>query len=59
MMTLHPTRPMVLGMTPMNAPTANDQFGFSLGDLTYINSTYDDEAASRSSGCESTICSLV
>jgi uncharacterized protein YjiS (DUF1127 family) len=44
--TLYPTRPMVLGMTPMNAPTVDDQFGFSLGDLTYIDSTYDDEAAS-------------
>jgi uncharacterized protein YjiS (DUF1127 family) len=45
-MTLHPARPMVLGMTPMNAPTVNDQFGFSLGDLTYIDSTHDREAPS-------------
>ena len=30
----------------MNAPTVDDQFGFSLGDLTYIDLTYDDEAAS-------------
>jgi uncharacterized protein YjiS (DUF1127 family) len=28
----------------MNASTANDQFAFSLGDLTYIDSTYDDES---------------
>ena len=29
----------------MNAPTAKDQFSFSLGQLTYIDSTYDDEFA--------------
>jgi uncharacterized protein YjiS (DUF1127 family) len=40
------TRPLILGMTPMNAPTANDQFGFSLGDLSYIDTTYDGESTS-------------
>jgi uncharacterized protein YjiS (DUF1127 family) len=28
----------------MNAPIAKDQFGFSLGSLTYIDSTYDSDA---------------
>ena len=28
----------------MNAPIANDQFGFSLGNLTYIGPAYDSEA---------------
>lgn len=28
----------------MNTPIAKDQFGFSLGNLTYINSAYDDDA---------------
>ena len=27
----------------MNASTANDQFAFSLGDLTYIDSAYEGE----------------
>ena len=27
----------------MSAPTANDHFDFSLGNLSYINSAYDDE----------------
>lgn len=30
----------------MNAPTAKDQFSFSLGQLTYIDPTYDDESVS-------------
>jgi uncharacterized protein YjiS (DUF1127 family) len=38
------TRPMILGMTHMNSPPANDQFGFSLGNLSYIDSTYDGES---------------
>jgi uncharacterized protein YjiS (DUF1127 family) len=28
----------------MNAPITEDQFSFSLGNLTYIDSSYDDEA---------------
>jgi hypothetical protein len=28
----------------MNAPIAKDQFGFSLGNLTYIDSAYDSDA---------------
>jgi uncharacterized protein YjiS (DUF1127 family) len=31
-------------MTPMNAPIATDQFRLSLGNLTYINSIYDEGA---------------
>ena len=29
----------------MNPPTAKDQFSFSLGELTYIDSSYDDAPA--------------
>ena len=29
----------------MNAPIAKDQLGFSLGNLSYIDSTYDEGAA--------------
>jgi uncharacterized protein YjiS (DUF1127 family) len=38
------TRFLILGTTTMNAPTAKGQFGFSLGNLTYIDSGYDGEA---------------
>ena len=38
------TRLLVLGMASMNAPIAKDQLGFSLGELTYIDPTYDDES---------------
>ena len=30
----------------MNAPVAKDQFTFSLGNLSYVDSTYDDVPAS-------------
>jgi uncharacterized protein YjiS (DUF1127 family) len=31
-------------MTPMNAPIARDQLSLSLGNLTYIDSAYDEDA---------------
>jgi uncharacterized protein YjiS (DUF1127 family) len=30
----------------MNSPTSNEQFGLSLGDLSYIDSTYEGESTS-------------
>ena len=32
-------------MRTMNAPVAKDQFTFSLGNLSYVDSTYDDAPA--------------
>jgi uncharacterized protein YjiS (DUF1127 family) len=32
-------------MKPMSAPIANNHFDFSLGDLSYINSAYDEPYA--------------
>ena len=43
-MAMRQTRLLILGTTPMNAPIANDQFGYSLGNLTYIDEAYDSEA---------------
>jgi uncharacterized protein YjiS (DUF1127 family) len=31
-----------IGMTAMNAPTAQDQFSFSLGNVSYIGPAYED-----------------
>jgi uncharacterized protein YjiS (DUF1127 family) len=31
-----------IGMTVMNAPTAKDQFSFSLGNVSYIGPAYED-----------------
>jgi uncharacterized protein YjiS (DUF1127 family) len=31
-----------IGMTAMNAPTAKDQFSFSLGNVSYIGPAYED-----------------
>jgi hypothetical protein len=53
-MAWRPTRPMILGMTPMNSPTANDQFGFSLGNLSYIDSHMTASQFPRPSGRGST-----
>jgi uncharacterized protein YjiS (DUF1127 family) len=36
---------MELGVKPMSAPIANDHFDFSLGNLSYINSAYDEPYA--------------
>ena len=43
-MAMRETRLLILGTTPMDAPIANDQFGYSLGNLTYVNAGYDSEA---------------
>src|SRR6185437_17166735 len=34
-----------IGMTVMNAPTARDQFSFSLGNVSYIGPAYEDAQA--------------
>ena len=34
-----------IGMTQMNAPTAKDQFSFSLGNVSYIGPAYEDAQA--------------
>ena len=38
------TRPLD-GVTPMNAPITKDQFTFSLGNLSYVDSSYDEVTA--------------
>ena len=35
---------LALGVAFMNAPMTRNQFAFSLGELTYIDSNYDEEA---------------
>ena len=34
-----------IGMTVMNAPTAKDQFSFSLGNVSYIDNSYEEPTA--------------
>ena len=53
------TQPLTLEMTAMSAPTANDQFGFSLGDLLYRFNIRGRVNFLNSQNAEAPGCSLV